>query len=845
MKTKLLLPLLLLLLSTLNSQLATAHAQGTAFTYQGRLNDGANPANGIYDLRFAIYDAVSAGVQQGSLLTNSATAVSNGLFTVTLDFGNQFPGTARWLEIAVRTNGGGAFNTLTPRQALTPTPYAIFAGGANAAGLTGNIPATSINGTYGSAVSFNNGANSFNGSFYGQFFGSSFVGGNFVGSFIGSGAGLADVWHTGGNLGTTAGVNFLGTTDNQPLQLHVNSTRALRLEPTLNDGGHFSIVNVIGGSPNNSVSNGVYGATIGGGGANFYFGFPARNSVTKDFGTVGGGFGNTASGNNATVGGGDGNTASELEATIGGGHQNISSGGASTVGGGFLNVSSNSSSTVAGGAYNLAGGQEAAVGGGYANAALAGYAVIAGGYYNTNNGYISILGGGYQNLIQSNADYTFIGGGGNNTLGAGTTASVIVGGVGNIMQSLSGFSFIGGGNGNVIGTNNGTAVIVGGLVNTIGNFSDRAAIVGGNGNAIQNNSLAAFIGGGIGNTIGVGSYDATIGGGGGSSIQSNSYYSVIGGGGANTIGTNSNSALIAGGYFNGIGSFSDRATVVGGNGNFILNNSGGSFIGGGVGNTIGNNSIVSTIAGGNFNYILNNTAQAVIGGGLSNTNGGFAAAVPGGVYNVAAGAYSFAAGQRAKATNDGTFVWADSQAADFSSTTTNQFNVRANGGVRLVTDGAGITLDGQPLLGSGNFIQNQTAAPQSASFRINGSMTAASFNINGSGSISGTASVNSLNLTNTLRVPGAGIGTGTPAFIHRATGANIVTGATHQTVITHPLCDGDPNAILIITHNYSPSSIIDTHPTSVFYNGSKWAIYHDDFVAMTTNSAWNVLIIKP
>ncbi|HLP76658.1 MAG TPA: hypothetical protein VK327_07015, partial [Candidatus Paceibacterota bacterium] len=104
--------------------------QNAAFTYQGRLNDGANPANGIYDLRFAIYDAASAGAQHGVLLTNSATAISNGLFTVTLDFGNQFPGADRWLEIAVRTNGGGAFTTLAPRQALTPTPYAVHAASA-------------------------------------------------------------------------------------------------------------------------------------------------------------------------------------------------------------------------------------------------------------------------------------------------------------------------------------------------------------------------------------------------------------------------------------------------------------------------------------------------------------------------------------------------------------------------------------------------------------------------------------------------------------------------------------------------------------------------------------------
>ena len=52
---------LLLLLSMLAGRLSTAFAQGTAFTYQGRLNDGANPATGIYDLRFTIYDALTGG----------------------------------------------------------------------------------------------------------------------------------------------------------------------------------------------------------------------------------------------------------------------------------------------------------------------------------------------------------------------------------------------------------------------------------------------------------------------------------------------------------------------------------------------------------------------------------------------------------------------------------------------------------------------------------------------------------------------------------------------------------------------------------------------------------------
>ncbi len=116
--------LALALLSNLNLQLSTCFAQGTAFTYQGRLNDGSNPANGNYDLRFAVYNAPQAGSMAGGPVTNAATAVSNGLFTVTLDFGSGvFDGSAFWLDVGVRTNGTGSpgFTALSPRQALTPT----------------------------------------------------------------------------------------------------------------------------------------------------------------------------------------------------------------------------------------------------------------------------------------------------------------------------------------------------------------------------------------------------------------------------------------------------------------------------------------------------------------------------------------------------------------------------------------------------------------------------------------------------------------------------------------------------------------------------------------------------
>src|SRR5215469_6594890 len=133
----------------------SSNAQSTAFTYQGRLNNDQGPANGSYDFRFTLFDSSTNGNQQGLTVTNTFTAVSNGQFTVTLDFGNQFPGEDRWLEIAVCTNGSGNFITLSPRQPLTATPYAIKA----ASVAPGGIPS----GVYTNAVIFSNINNQFAG----------------------------------------------------------------------------------------------------------------------------------------------------------------------------------------------------------------------------------------------------------------------------------------------------------------------------------------------------------------------------------------------------------------------------------------------------------------------------------------------------------------------------------------------------------------------------------------------------------------------------------------------------------------------------------------------------------
>src|ERR1039457_831208 len=130
MKTKLqnIIPALALLaLATLNAQLSPVNAQGTAFTYQGRLNNNGTPVNGLYDFRFTLENAPSGGLYVGSPQVMNAVPVTNGLFTVILDFGNVFDGNPRWLLTQVTTNGASSGSTLTPLQQLTPTPYAIYA----------------------------------------------------------------------------------------------------------------------------------------------------------------------------------------------------------------------------------------------------------------------------------------------------------------------------------------------------------------------------------------------------------------------------------------------------------------------------------------------------------------------------------------------------------------------------------------------------------------------------------------------------------------------------------------------------------------------------------------------
>ena len=127
---------------------AYADPQTTAFTYQGNLTSGGQPANGNFDLTFKLFDAATNGNQLGSI-TMSAFPVVNGKFTTDLDFPGQFTGEQRWVEVTVGTQ------VLSPRQPVNTVPVAQFAlsgvvgptGPAGATGATGPTGATGANST--------------------------------------------------------------------------------------------------------------------------------------------------------------------------------------------------------------------------------------------------------------------------------------------------------------------------------------------------------------------------------------------------------------------------------------------------------------------------------------------------------------------------------------------------------------------------------------------------------------------------------------------------------------------------------------------------------------------------
>jgi len=436
-----------LLLAAGHSQLSTAHAQGTAFTYQGQLQNGTNVANGSYSFAFSLYNTNTGGSLIGTPVTNNAVGVTNGLFTTLVDFGaNAFTGASNWLQIAVATNGSGTFTNLTPRQQVTPAPYAVYAESANATNLVGAVPAVNVSG-----VALLSGENTFSGTQNindstdnnvlnlsdtrtgtvgsgAQIALSDAYSGSSESALIGSiGNGGGFMWRNGAlELRPVARVNIYKGSDvtsaSQVALTVIGSSGNVGIgtsspAATLEVNGNAQIdgtVTATGFTGNGANVTNVNAAALGGiSGAGFW--------------TTNGNAGANPT-NGAYLGTADnlplefhvnGVRGLRLEPTqypdqvnvIGGSSYNTVSAevyGATIGGGGgdngFLNQVTGTLGTVSGGSHNTAG-SDATVGGGQGNTASGLWATVAGGGFNTASGRYSFAGG---NEGQATNDGAFV-----------------------------------------------------------------------------------------------------------------------------------------------------------------------------------------------------------------------------------------------------------------------------------------------------------------------------------------------------------------------------------------------------------------------------------------------------
>jgi hypothetical protein len=458
MKTRFDCLLVVLFSVVVSSHLYNIQAQGTAFTYQGELQSSGSPVpNGNYDFQLKLYFDPLAVTQIGLTLGTNAVPVTNGLFTITPDFGfGIWDGSNYWLQIGIRSNGVGSYTDLAPLQQIIPVPYAAYAefGGSASALTTGVALGLGI----GNKVADN--------AFY------SFVGGGFDNTI-----------QLTVNYSTIAGGddNIIQTGDNEAFigGGAGNSIAASSPEASIVGGGSNSIStgqsSVIGGGSFNT--NAATYSVVAGGESNILF-------SSSQYSVVGGGIFNTIIAGFSCIGGGQGNNAFSSWSVIGGGQSNqvLYATTGSTIGGGDFNTNEGNDSTIAGGFENEVDNSYETIGGGYGNNTQAYYSTVAGGFHNSAWGVISTVAGGQYNSATMNG-------------------AVVGGGFGN--QSTGVDSAVLGGNGN-IASGSGSVVAGGGYdnSNTKGNVASGAASSVGGGLNNQATNSYATVAGGISNIAG-------------------------------------------------------------------------------------------------------------------------------------------------------------------------------------------------------------------------------------------------------------------------------------------------------------------------------------------------------
>ncbi|MFO7675099.1 MAG: tail fiber domain-containing protein [bacterium] len=644
-------------------------------SYQGRLTDtlGVPVPNGSYSVVFRLYTLPSGG----SAFWNETRSVTteDGLFAVLLGsvtpIGSMPDAGAAYLTMAIE---GGA--ELVPRLRIASAGYAYLSERAASADLLQGKDTTGFVRT-GQASSVTS---------------AMIINGTIVASDLnqmGAGTGQVLKWTGtawaprndsiggGGTVPDSVPGSFAVTTD---LRVYGKG----RIGPGNSNAGTAAFVagegNVasanyssVSGGADNSASS-IY-SHIGGGGENraaggySFVGGGASNHASGGRSSVVGGSDNEAYGLYAAIGGGLRNTAgdavADTGATVTGGYGNLAIAEYAFVGGGQYNAASALAATVGGGQCDTASDWYAFVGGGYRNKATANAAVVVGGQYNAASALAATVGGGIRNV-------------------AGGVYATIAGGNDNEVSGQS--AAVGGGSSNHASADN--ATVGGGASNEASAVS--AAISGGWGNGAR--GRRAFVGGGYRNSAGNAAGDTAATVAGGQNNAATAMFATVGGGRNHTA--SGMGGTIAGGASN-IAS-GDYAAVGGGVVNEASNNY--ATVAGGYANLA--SGLVASVAGGSGNHAVGEAGT--VAGGANNIATGSYAAIPGGQFNHARGSHTFAAGRRARANHQGSFVWSDSSTATSESvysTGANQFRVRARGGTWFFSN-AGMTTGAYLAAGS-------------------------------------------------------------------------------------------------------------------------------------------------